>query len=371
MVKKVSIVFLNIRAKAQKGGQEATINNIINGIKEDYDVIYVGHQSDVNYKAVKSPFTFLLRLVPIKRGFGKLLRISIFRCLFLRKIKFNCDLIVMNGKSDYTFLIRNKNLINYSKVLVIKHGKFIKPYPDIITKNKDYRIVVLNSNELHRLENIYSRKNLRLIRTGIKKDDIEGDMNVRQKLSIPKNAYLILSIGRLEETQKKFSSGIRAIKLAIQNNQNLFYVIVGDGINKKYYQKLIKKLDLSNNVKLVGWLSEKDKNGLLKTSNLLLITSIWETLGLTMVEAFRACLPVLTTKTDGSTDVIKEDYNGFYTTGEPEDISNKILMIKNLPKEQIEKITENAMETAELYSYDKMIDLYKATIRELVNDKNY
>lgn len=371
MVDKVSIVFLNIRAKAQKGGQEATINNIINGIKDDYDVIYVGHPSDVDYKAVKFPFTPILKLVPIKRGFGKLLKISVFRYLFLRKIKFNCDLIVMNGKSDYTFLIRNKNLINYGKVLVIKHGKFIKPYPDIITKNKEYRIVVLNSNELHKLENIYSRKNLRLIRTGIKKDNIEGDIDVRQKLSIPKNAYVILSIGRLEETQKKFSAGIRAIKLAIQNNQNLFYIIIGDGINKRYYQRLIKKLGLLNNVKLLGRLSEEDKNGLLRTSNLLLITSSWETLGLTMVEAFRAGLPVLTTKTDGSTDVIEEGHNGFYTTGEPEDISNKILMINKLPKDKLEEVTENAMETAEIYSYDKMIDSYKATIKELINDKNY
>jgi glycosyltransferase involved in cell wall biosynthesis len=365
---KTSLVFLNLRAKAQRGGQEVTINNLIDGLKEYYDITYIGHPSDVNYKKVIFPFTPLLKLVPIKKGFGRLLKVSIFRYLFLRKIELNCDIIVVNGKSDYTFLLRNKKTIKYKKVLVIKHGRFINPYPDIIIKNKNYRIIVLNRNELDKLKETYGEENLKLIRTGIEFHNENSNNDIKQKFGIPKDVYIILSIGRLEEQQKKFSVGIRAIQLGLKKNKKLLYVIVGDGADRIEYENLIKKLDLTGSVKLVGKLSEEDKNGFLKISNLLLITSKWETLGLTMVEAFRGGVPVLTTKTDGSTDVIEEGYNGFYTTDEAKDIADKILEISNFPKEKIKEIVENAHKTAELYSYDKMINSYREVIKELIND---
>jgi glycosyltransferase involved in cell wall biosynthesis len=369
MEHKISLAFVNLRAKAQRGGQEVTINNLINGLKEYYDITYIGHPSDVNYKKVVFPFTPLLRLVPIKKGFGRLLKVSIFRYLFLREIKLNCDIIVVNGKSDYTFLLRNKKTIRFNKVLVIKHGKFVSPYPDIIINDKDYRIVVLNSNELNKLEHKYKKENLRLIRTGTKYNKKSTEViDVRAKFSIPHDAYIILSIGRLEEKQKRFSLGIQTIKYALQKNKKIFYIIVGNGPNKPKYNKMIKKLNLTNNIKLLGNISEEDKNGLLSISNLLLITSLWETLGLTMVEAFRMGVPVLTTKTDGSTDAIEEGYNGFYTTGEAKNIADKILEISNLPKEKTKEIVENAHKTAELYSYDKMIESYKKVINELIND---
>ena len=369
MEHKTSLAFVNLRAKAQKGGQEVTINNLIDGLKEYYDIKYIGNPSDVNYKKVVFPFTPLLKLVPIKKGFGRLLRVSVFRYLFLRKIELNCDIIVVNGKSDYTFLLRNKKTIRFNKVLVIKHGKFVSPYPNSIINDKDYRIVVLNSNELNELEHKYKKENLKLIRTGTKYNKKSTEViDVRAKFNIPHDAYIILSIGRLEEEQKRFSLGIRAIRYALQKNEKIFYIIVGNGPSKPKYNKMIKKLNLTNNIKLLGNISEEDKNGLLRISNLLLITSLWETLGLTMVEAFRMGVPVLTTKTNGSTDVVEEEYNGFYTTDEAKDLADKILKISNLPKEKTKEIIENAHKTAELYSYDKMIDSYREVINDIIND---
>lgn len=367
---KPTVVFLNIRGKAKKGGQEVTINKLIEGLNKAYSITYIGHKKDINYENVIYPFTPLLKLLPIKRGFGKLLRISLFRYMFLRKVKLNCDIIVMNGKSDYTFLLRNKNYIKYKSVLIIKHGRFQSPYPDIIIKNKNYRIVVLNSNEEKKLESIYGAEKIKLIRTGAESSDYNINRDVRRKFGIPDRSYVILSIGRLEEDQKRFSDGIYAIKLATETNKDLVYVIIGDGIDKPKYEKLIKKLNLQNNVKLLGRVSEDDKKGFLNESSILLITSAWETLGLTMVEAFRSHLPVLTTKTDGSLDAVKDVYNGFFTTGNPEDIANKILNIRNLPKEKLKEIAENAYRTANLYSYNKMISLYKSIIEELTDSKD-
>ena len=125
-------------------------------------------------------------------------------------------------------------------------------------------------------------------------------------------------------------------------------------------------LNLSGFIKLVGRISEEEKEEILGTANLLLITSKWETLGLTMVEAFKHHMPVLTTRTNGALDIIKEEYNGFFIDYNPKNIAENIYYISNLPKEKLIEILKNGETTAELFKYENMINAYEDVIRSLI-----
>lgn len=368
-MEKKKIAIINLRAKPIRGGQEATLNEIITGIKNDYEITYIGHKSDIdeeNNVNIIEPFTKLFYLLPIKIGFSKILKIKILRVLFLKKIRIKCDLLIANGKSDYTVI--NNNL-EYNSILIIKHGLFKEPYPDILIKNKKFKIVTLNEIERKDLIKIYGEKNLVTIRTGIKqKKNLNERFGEYRKINnINKDTFLIVSIGRLEDKQKNISLAIKSMHELAKIKINFIYIIIGNGKDKNYYQKLIKKLKLENFIKLVGRVSDEEKEEILKTANLLLITSKWETLGLTMVEAFNHDIPVLTTKTNGALDIIKDNYNGFFAEYDPNDIAKKIYYASDMPKEKLSILLKNAEKTSELFTYENMIISYKNVIESLIN----
>ena len=65
-MEKKDIAIINLRAKPIRGGQEVTINEIIRGIKNKYDITYIGHKEDIdkdnNIKIIE-PFTKFLFII--------------------------------------------------------------------------------------------------------------------------------------------------------------------------------------------------------------------------------------------------------------------------------------------------------------------
>ncbi|SDN32463.1 Glycosyltransferase involved in cell wall bisynthesis [Paenibacillus sp. yr247] len=85
--------------------------------------------------------------------------------------------------------------------------------------------------------------------------------------------------------------------------------LVGDGPQLAEIQKMIVKLGLEHKVRLLG--ERKDVSTLLSQSHVFILTSDWEGLPLSILEAMRAGLPVLASNVGGIPELVEEGVNGY------------------------------------------------------------
>ncbi|WP_058764485.1 glycosyltransferase family 4 protein [Exiguobacterium chiriqhucha] len=128
----------------------------------------------------------------------------------------------------------------------------------------------------------------------------------REELKIPQNAFLLLSIGELNQN-KNHEVGLRA--LARANNRNIHYVICGTGPLEDHLKKLVNDLGLRDQVKLVGY--RKDIGEVCKAADVFVFPSYREGLPVSIMEAMSSNLPIICSKIRGNTDLVREGYNGF------------------------------------------------------------
>ena len=167
----------------------------------------------------------------------------------------------------------------------------------------------------------------------------------------------LISIGRLIP-KKNFSVTISAISKLKNDIES--YTIVGEGVQRKELEKLIKSLKLENKVKLVGWKENIEKY--LKAADIQLIPSLYEGFGLVAVEGMSSGLPVVASNIPGLKEVLGDSnasvtlINKVKTIHEWEKgILKAITSIKRLGSNKIAKISENQVKK---FTFTKMAEEY-------------
>ena len=122
----------------------------------------------------------------------------------------------------------------------------------------------------------------------------------RDELSIPQNAYIILSVGELNDN-KNHQIVIRAISKIC--NDKIHYIIAGQGDNYERLLSLSKKLNV--NTHLLGY--RKDVLELYKCSNLYVHPSYREGLPVALMEASASNLDVICSNIRGCKDIVQDD----------------------------------------------------------------
>ena len=161
-----------------------------------------------------------------------------------------------------------------------------------------------------------------------------------------KKKKIVLFVGKLIERKKPFEF-LKLAKLNV-NKFNFHFLIIGDGHLKKSCQQFIKENKLQN-VSLIGFVNQNKLREYYKISDLMILTSQYETWGLTINEAFASNTPVICTNNCGSSkDLVENGKTGFtYKIGDLKTLNKKTnlilndkkisaLMIKNI-KEKIKK----------------------------------
>jgi glycosyltransferase involved in cell wall biosynthesis len=378
MKNKKTIIIIDIQLYAIYGGGQVISTQLINGLKKEYNVVYIGNKIESAEKVYTlDPFNKLFYFLNINkhlllaRGLEKLLfRFKLLSPLIFKKIILSGDVVISNSVYDFIPIYLSKEF-KYNSVIIIKHNPFYNfnsTYPGVLIRNKKYKIIALNKNEKNKIDSLYGNKNTSLIYNGVDcKSPNKSKVN-HSLITDLQNKKIVVSIGRLSEKQKQFSLGIKAIAELIKRDKNIIYVIIGKGKDENYYKDIIKKLKIERNVKLLGFVNEDTKNFILSISSALLVTSSKETFGLTMIEGFYFGIPTISTRTDGAIDIIKEGKNGFFVNPNPEEISKTIYNVINLPAKDLRLIKKICKDTYLKFRSEVMIKNYKKIIRELVNN---
>ena len=140
---------------------------------------------------------------------------------------------------------------------------------------------------------------------------------------------LIGYIGRLS-AEKGILNLIKSFPLILETNPNLKLVIIGDGPEKNFIEKFIKKEKIGNQIELKGWVNHDEIPDYLNKFKLVVIPSFTEGLPNIMLESTACSTPVLATPVGSIKDVISHEENGFIMeNNSPETIKENILRALN------------------------------------------
>ena len=144
----------------------------------------------------------------------------------------------------------------------------------------------------------------------------------KAKLNIADDKIVLLSVGELN-TNKNHETVIRAIK----GIENVNYLVAGEGDLHQYLEEVIKELDLTDRVKLLGF--RNDILELCSLADVFVFPSIREGLPVSVMEAMASSLPCVVTKIRGNTDLIDENGGAFFEPCDVECCKNAIKKVMN------------------------------------------
>lgn len=122
-----------------------------------------------------------------------------------------------------------------------------------------------------------------------------------------KPTFLIIGIGRLCE-QKNPHLFAEASRTILAENLNVKIIWIGDG--EPVYLESLR----TAGVEVLGWLAKSELFRYMASANLILSTSTWEGLPLTLTEALALGIPVVATDCVGNVDAVQHGVNGFLAT---------------------------------------------------------
>ncbi len=119
----------------------------------------------------------------------------------------------------------------------------------------------------------------------------EGSSYIRKKLGIDNDDILIGNVGRFIHA-KNHNFLINLMSNLVRINPKFKCILIGDGDLRGLIEEKIKKLNLENNIHLLG--IRDDVNNILKEIDLFILPSTYEGLGLVLLEAQASGVSCLT-----------------------------------------------------------------------------
>lgn len=122
-----------------------------------------------------------------------------------------------------------------------------------------------------------------------------------------KGHILVGNIGRLSE-QKGMSYFIDAAEILSESHPEVKFVIVGDGELKNQLHEYVKSKRLQDMFLFLGY--RNDIQNVISQLDFIVLSSLWEGLPLTPIEAYSVGKTVIGTAVDGTQEIIRDGVDG-------------------------------------------------------------
>lgn len=225
------------------------------------------------------------------------------------------------------------------------------------------RVIAISSDTKMRAERYYQiARPIRVINYGFK--SFESTSECELDLDLDPESYYLIGVGRLVE-RKGFDVLIRAMK---RLPEDIHLLLVGDGPLDTELRALAAEHNVSQRVRMLGYLSRECVHHLLRESDCFVLSSLHEGLGIVVQEAMDAGLPVVATDNGGQVDLIEDRRNGLLVSpGDEKELADAILEMYRNPS--LAKImSRNNLNDIEDLSIDQNSELYIDVFREVLGD---
>lgn len=212
---------------------------------------------------------------------------------------------------------------NFKRIIYVYIERIMSKLTDLIicVSQYDYNLAI-------KCNVIRDRENAIVIHNGVKKNDYS------EMRSVHKPVKLVM-IARFS-TQKDQAMLIRCLSRV---DRNLFTItFVGDGDTLEDNVKLVKSLKLQDNVNFVGF--KKNVSLYLKESDIYILTTHYEGLPISIIEAMSYGLPIVASDVGGNRELITN--NGFLVSNEDDLL--KVINVLLINTDQIVKMGKQSRE---------------------------
>lgn len=185
---------------------------------------------------------------------------------------------------------------------------------------------------------------------------IENGIDMRRfheaKPTIRKDSPFVVVMVAAFRPQKDHSTLLRAMPL-LSDDYKLW--LVGDGETRSFIEEEIKRLGLEEKVRLFG--NRSDVPEMLKSADVVVLSSNWEGFGLAAVEGMAAGRPVIASDVDGLRQIV-EGYGMIFPKGN-EFVLAQIIQELCTNRELYQQTVQRCFKRAEMYDIQMMIDRYE------------
>jgi len=348
-------------------------------LKDSYDNRYINMSRGEMYARAQS-------YQPPITSSAILRRLRIAQEIFQVGLEFHPDILFFHsGCGDLSFLSDCLHLLIARRVsrrvICLFHGLPENMFPaQNVATRLVFQLAVAQTDRWLVLSEKYKRQLAGIIPVGkiavvpSTSGDNLIDLPVRRVLAREEdgsstNALTVLFLGRLTQSKGAFDL-VEAAKYVAESNRNVRFYLCGVGErpeDDRYLAERVRTLNLDETVFLKGIVQGEDKKAIFGESNILVLPSYSESLGMTVMEGMAAGLPVITTPVGCLDEIVKPGINGFlFQPGNVDELARAILNLAADPDLRVRMGLTNRNEFMNLYSLDIVINRIERIYKEIL-----
>ncbi|MBN1384084.1 MAG: glycosyltransferase [Elusimicrobia bacterium] len=254
-----------------------------------------------------------------------------------------------------------RSIDGWKKFYHVWLDKFTSNYCSLIVTNSDAAKKVLETREGISAEMMQTVQNYappELLNLNLKPVENISAIGCVTRLHREKGVYLIPEIA----------------KLVSEKNNNIKFLIYGDGPEKKTMEFLIEKYNLQGKIKFYSWKTDLEK--IYNSFNIMLLPSEEESFPQAALEAMSCGIPVIAADVGGVSELVENRKTGILIKDRnPESFADAILSLAGDPY-CYSQFSENSKMKAKNFTLEKMVnavdEIYgRFTTMQMQTDENH
>jgi len=336
------------------GGIEKALLNLVNRIDlNKYDVtIILEKKEGVFLNKVKKE----IKIIELKVSNNKIILIrkminfirkSIYKILNYNNYDFSCCYATYSYSANLLARIssNNNSIYVHSDYSIIYNDEECKSFFKTRHIDEFKRIIFVSNESKNNFINMFSylKDKTIVINNFINLKEIEKKSKEKIKEKKKKDEILFVFVGRLDDSSKKVTRAINLIK----EIEKTSLWIIGDGPDKKMYEKLTENLNLKDRVLFFG--KKDNPYPYMLQANYIILTSDYEGFPVVYLEAIALEKNIITTIPTSDDKIDIRDYSNIVSKDEKEMVKEVKRILKNSK-------TTKAINLSELFD-ERMIRL--------------
>lgn len=191
-----------------------------------------------------------------------------------------------------------------------------------------HQTIVVSKNTKRQIQKYpFISKKFSVIRNAIRPIEFK-EKKIARNLLLGEQKEEKIWLGTIAELHK--NKGLKYVFKALQilNNQNIIFVIIGEGEEREHLEELIKMKGLEKQVFLLGQIENASQY--LKAYDIFVLPSITEALPYVLLEAGSSEIPIIASNVGGVPEVIQDSETGILSRAkDSKDIAHAIMYIIN------------------------------------------
>lgn len=166
-----------------------------------------------------------------------------------------------------------------------------------LVKHKGQQMIVLHDEMRKEVNKLFNVNNSIILENGIPFSDFENlksKNEVRNELGIPNDCFVIGHVGRFCE-QKNHSFLVDVFKEVYALNKNVFLLMIGIGEEKYKIENILQNSEMKKNYLILS--NRSDVPDLMQAMDVFVFPSLYEGLGIVLIEAQKSKLPCIVSDT--------------------------------------------------------------------------